>query len=145
MLSSDFKEFFQSLNDNGVRYLVIGGYAVAIHGHPRYTKDIDVWIERSPDNAVRMEKAIVQFGFASLQLTAQDFLELDQFVQLGFPPNRIDILNSTLGVEFTECYENKLGRMLDGVNVSFISLQDLIKNKQAVARPQDIVDLGKLK
>ncbi|MCX7420759.1 MAG: hypothetical protein NT013_14630 [Planctomycetia bacterium] len=92
-----------------------------------------------------MEKAIEQFGFASLQLTAQDFMELDQIVQLGFPPNRIDIFNSTLGVEFSECYPNKLERTLDGVDVSFISLQDLIKNKQAAARPQDIVDLGKLK
>ncbi len=145
MLTNDFKEFFQSLNDNGVRYLVIGGYAVAIHGHPRYTKAIDVWIERSADNAERMVKALEQFGFASLQLKSRDFEESEQIIQLGFPPNRIDILNSTLGVEFSECYPKKLDRVLDGVSVSFISLEDLIKNKEAVARPQDLVDLAKLK
>ena len=74
MLNQDFREFIESLNDNGVRYLVIGGYAVALHGYPRYTKDIDIWIDLSPENAANMVKALEQFGFGSLQLQAADFL-----------------------------------------------------------------------
>ena len=78
MLNQDFKEFIQSLNDNQVRYLVIGGYAVALHGHPRYTKDLDVWIELTPENAAKMVKALEQFGFSSLGLKAEDFLVPDR-------------------------------------------------------------------
>ena len=88
MLNQDFKEFMQSLNDNHVRYLVIGGYAVALHGYPRYTKDIDIWIEMSPDNAANMVKALEQFGFSSPGLQAADFLTPDQIIQLGYPPNK---------------------------------------------------------
>jgi hypothetical protein len=78
VLNQDFKEFIQSLNDNGVRYLVIGGYAVAFHGYPRYTRDIDIWIEMSPDNAARIVRALVRFGFGSLGLKAADFLTPEQ-------------------------------------------------------------------
>jgi hypothetical protein len=90
VLNQDFKEFIQSLNDNQVRYLVIGGYAVALHGYPRYTKDIDIWIEMSPENATRMLQALEQFGFASMDLQLQDFMTPDQVIQLGYPPSRID-------------------------------------------------------
>ena len=83
MLNQDFKEFIKSLNDNRVQYLVVGGYAVAVHGHPRYTKDIDIWIQVSSENASRIVKAIEQFGFGSLGLKEEDFLEVDQIVQLG--------------------------------------------------------------
>lgn len=88
MLNPDFGEFVESLNDNLVRYLVVGGYAVALHGHPRYTKDLDIWIEMTPENAERMVQALEQFGFGSLGLQAADFLVPDQIVQLawGFPP-----------------------------------------------------------
>lgn len=85
VLNQDFKEFIQSLNDNNVRYLVIGGYAVAYHGHPRYTKDIDVWIEVNPENAANMIKALDDFGFSSLGLKAEDFLDLGEVIQLGYP------------------------------------------------------------
>ncbi len=92
MLNQDFKEFIKSLNENDVKYLVIGGYAVAFHGHPRYTKDLDIWIQISPENASRLVKAITQFGFASLGLRQEDFLVPDQVIQLGCPPNRIDVI-----------------------------------------------------
>ncbi len=105
MLNQDFKEFIQSLNDNGVRYLVVGGYAVALHGHPRYTKDPDVWIEMSPANAARMIKALDDFGFGSLGLKEEDFLVADQVIQLGQPPSRIDLLVTVSGVDFTTCYD----------------------------------------
>ena len=90
MLNQDFKEFIQLLNENQVKYLVIGGYAVAIHGHPRYTKDIDIWIEISKENAEKLITSLTQFVFGSLVLTPQDFQSPDQVIQLGYPPNRID-------------------------------------------------------
>src|SRR5205085_9504808 len=107
MLSPDFKEFIQSLNDNNVHYLVVGGYAVALHGYPRYTKDIDLWIERTEENAERLALAIGAFGFGELGLSAGDFLEEDQIIQLGRPPSRIDILTSVPGVEFEDCYQRR--------------------------------------
>ena len=94
------KEFIQSLNDNNVRYLVVGGYAVALHGYPRYTKGMDIWIERTPENAKLIVKALDKFGFASLGLKDSDFLVEDQIIQLGYPPNRIDIITSLMGVKF---------------------------------------------
>ena len=92
VLSQDFKEFVQLLNEHKVRYLVIGGYAVAFHGHPRYTKDIDVWIGLDKGNAGNLLNALKDFGFGSLGLKTEDFLNSDQVVQLGYPPNRIDLL-----------------------------------------------------
>ncbi len=105
MLSRDFKEFIALLNEHEVRYLVVGGYAVAFHGYPRYTKDIDVWVELSPENAARIVRALEEFGFGSLGLDTGDFLESDQIIQLGYPPNRIDILTTLKGITFDECYK----------------------------------------
>ena len=144
MLNQDFKEFIISLNDNLVRYLVIGGYAVAIHGYPRYTKDIDIWIEPTPENASRIVKALEQFGFGSLGLKAEDFLVPDQVIQLGYPPNRIDLLTTASGVEFGTCYASRVEVEVDGVIVNFIDLENLKKNKRAVGRLQDLADLENL-
>jgi len=94
VLNPDFKEFIESLNGNGVRYLVVGGDAVAFHGHPRYTKDIDIWIEPTPENAAKIVKALDQFGFGSLMLIEADFLVPNQIIQLGYPPNRIDLMST---------------------------------------------------
>lgn len=144
MLSQDFKEFIESLNANGVRYLVVGGYAVAIHGYPRYTKDIDVWIDSNPENAARLIKAIEQFGFGSLGLKETDFLDADQVVQLGYPPNRIDIISTLAGVEFEVCYQCKVQLLIDDVMVHLIDLENLKRNKKAVGRLQDLADLENL-
>jgi len=144
MLNQDFSEFIQSLNDNQVRYLVIGGYAVALHGYPRYTKDLDVWIERSEDNAARMIAALEQPGFGSLGLQLADFLEPDQVIQLGYAPVRIDILTGALGVDFEVCYAARVEVDTEGVLVSFIDLENLKKNKQATGRLQDLADLENL-
>jgi hypothetical protein len=100
MLDQDFKEFIGLLNDNDVRYLVVGGYAVAFHGHPRYTKDMDIWVELEPTNAQKIIAALKQFGFGSLDLKPDDFLVADQIVQLGYPPNRIDLITTLVAVEF---------------------------------------------
>lgn len=145
MLNRDFKEFIQSLNDNQVRYLIVGGYAVAVHGHPRYTKDLDVWIEMTRENAERVAKALEDFGFGSLELSADDFLVPSQIVQLGYPPSRIDLINVLSGVDFSECHAARIQITLDGTVVDFIDIENLRKNKLATGRFQDLADLENLK
>ncbi|MDQ3396404.1 MAG: hypothetical protein M3511_01315 [Deinococcota bacterium] len=125
MLNQDFKEFIKSLNDHEVHYLIVGGYAVALHGHPRYTKDIDVWIWISEENAERMMAALEQFGFGSLGLQAEDFLAPDQVIQLGYPPARIDIITSLVGVDFEACYASRVQIDIGGVAVNFIDVEIL--------------------
>jgi hypothetical protein len=110
MFNPDFKEFIQSLNNNQVRYLVIGGYAVAFHGYPRYTKDMDIWLEMTSENADRVLAALVEFGFGSLEITIEDFLTSNQVIQLGYPPNRIDLIMTPDGVDFVTCYDAKIER-----------------------------------
>jgi predicted nucleotidyltransferase len=144
VLNQDFKEFIQSLNDNQVRYLVIGGYAVAFHGHPRYTKDLDVWIAMNPDNAAKMVKALEQFGFESLGLKAEDFLVPDQIIQLGYAPSRIDLLTTLAGVEFENCYTSRVEVKIDEIKANFIDLDNLKRNKKATGRHQDLADLENL-
>jgi predicted nucleotidyltransferase len=144
VLNQDFQEFIQSLNANGVRYLVVGGYAVAFHGHPRYTKDIDIWIEMMPENAANAVKALEAFGFGSLGLQAADFLVPDQIIQLGYPPSRIDLLTSIPGVTFDECYASRVEVKIDEVTVNFIDLEHLKKSKKASGRLQDLADVENL-
>lgn len=144
MLDQDFKEFIESLNDNNVRYLVVRGYAVAFHGHPRYTKDIDIWVELEPVNAQKIISALKQFGFESLDLKAEDFLVADQIIQLGYPPNRIDLITTLVAVDFEECFAVREEAMIDGTAVNFIDIENLKKNKTASGRPQDIADVANL-
>ena len=144
MLNQDFREFIQYLNANEVEYLVIGGYAVAVHGHPRYTKDLDIWLEPSQINAQRVILTLEQFGFASLGLEVKDFTVPDQVVQLGYPPNRIDLLTNADGVEFSDCYNSRITLEIDGIPINFIDLANLKINKKASGRPQDLADLAAL-
>jgi hypothetical protein len=144
MLNQDFREFIQSLNDSQVRYLVVGGYAVALHGYPRYTKDLDVWVERSPDNAARVVEALEKLGFGSLRLQSSDFMEPDQIIQLGYAPVRVDLMTTLPGVEFDRCYASRVEVEVDGVVVNFIDLDGLKKSKRASGRLQDLADLEKL-
>jgi hypothetical protein len=144
MLNQDFKEFIQLLNNNQVKYLVIGGYAVAVHGHPRYTKDIDIWVEMSSENAQKLMTALTEFGFASLGLTAEDFQTPDQIIQLGYPPNRIDLITTPDGIDFATCYQTKTEVKINDLTVNFIDLENLKKNKQASGRLQDLADLENL-
>mgnify|MGYP003591501642 CR=1 FL=1 len=122
----------------------MGGYAVALHGYPRYTKDLDIWIESSPANAQARGMALNQFGMASLGLTETDFLDPDQVIQIGYPPNRIGLLSTVSGLEFTTCYAQRVSITLDGVEVNFIDLKNLRKNKKASGRLQDLADLENL-
>ena len=144
MLSPDFKEFIELLNAHNVQYLIVGGYALAFHGHPRYTKDIDVWIATNTENAERMLKVLTDFGFSSLALSLQDFLEEDNIIQLGFPPNRIDILTSVDGIEFENSTPQSSVIEVDGVNIHLIGIHNLIENKTASGRLQDLADVEKL-
>jgi hypothetical protein len=144
MLSKDFKEFIELLNEDSVRYLVVGGYAVAFHGHPRYTKDLDVWIELSPDNANKILEALKKFGFGSLGLKTDDFLKRDQIIQLGYPPNRIDILTTLKDLQFEDCYKTRVEVKIQGLHIDFIDIENLKKNKRATGRPQDIADAENL-
>lgn len=144
VLNPDFKEFIELLNSNKVRYLIIGGYAVAFHGYPRYTKDLDIWIENTYDNAQRLIAALKQFGFGSLGLREEDFLAPEQIIQLGYPPNRIDLMTFLPGVSFDQCYAARVKVEVDGVMVNFIDLENLKQNKRATGRFQDLADLENL-
>jgi hypothetical protein len=144
VLNQDFKEFIQYLNANNVHYLVIGGYAVAIHGHPRYTKDLDIWLENTQTNSERVILALQQFGFGSLGLSVEDFMATNQVVQLGYPPNRIDLLTNADGLTFSDCYKVRTTIIIDSVPINFIDLENLKINKRASGRPQDLADLAAL-
>ena len=139
-----FQEFVGLLNARDARYLVVGGYAVAFHGHPRYTKDINIWIEREADNVHRVLEALVDFGFGSVGLSESDFTAADQIIQLGRPPNRIDLLTTLRGIDFPTAFANKVTAEIFGEPVHFIGLADLKRNKRAVGRHQDLADLENL-
>ena len=143
-LDPDFREFIQLLNAHSVRYLIVGGYAVAAHGHPRYTKDLDIWIWLDQDNASLLIHALGDFGFDALGLTPEDFLQPDQIIQLGYPPNRIDLLTTAPGVTFEDCYPVRQVIDIEGIAVDFIDLENLKKNKRASGRAQDLADLENL-
>jgi hypothetical protein len=144
VLDKDFREFIALLNENNVRYLVVGGYAVAFHGHPRYTKDLDVWIEASYENAENISQALKEFGFTSAGLEEEDFLGEDSFVQLGYPPNRIDVLMSCEGLLFRDCYEKRQKIEIENLDIFFLDLASLVINKKTVGRPQDLADVASL-
>ena len=143
-LDPDFREFVESFTANDVRFLIVGGYAVAAHGLPRYTGDLDAWIWVSPQNAERVLRSIEAFGFAGLGLTTDDFTRQDSVVQLGYPPYRIDILTSIEGVEFDDAWSRRVIVFIDDLAVPFIGREDLLANKRAAGRPQDIADVARL-
>jgi hypothetical protein len=145
VLNKDFREFIALLNANKVKYLIVGGYAVGFHGYPRYTKDLDIWILVSEENAEYILAALNQFGFGSMDLKREDFLNPENFIQLGYPPNRIDLVMSCDGLEFESSYQSKITIEADGIEINFIDLDNLRKNKLASGRPQDLADLDNLK
>lgn len=143
-LDQDFSEFVTLLRDNGVRFLVVGGYALAAHGLPRATRGLDTWVWVNADNAARMIKSLDDFGFSGLGVSEADFVHPDSVVQLGYPPHRIDILTSIDGVDFDGAWSRRLMIEIDGEPVPFIGKDDLLTNKRAVGRPQDIADVARL-
>lgn len=143
-LSKDFRDFLQLLERHGVRYLIVGGYAVAAHTVPRYTKDLDIWVEASRENAANLVAALAEFGFGSLGLTAEDFVEPDAVIQLGYEPNRIDLLTGISGVRFEEAYPIRVTARFGDLEVATIDKRSLAANKRAAGRPRDLVDAAEL-
>lgn len=139
-LGKDFRDLLELLNRHQVRYLAVGGFAVAVHGTPRYTKDLDLWVEVSVDNAKRIIAALDDFGFASLGLCSEDFLDPDVIIQLGYEPNRVDFLTNLTGVEFSEAYPMRVPTKVGNLEVPVIDRASLIANKRALGRPHDLDD-----
>jgi predicted nucleotidyltransferase len=144
-IEADFFDFIKICNEVGVKYLVVGGYAVSIHGYPRSTKDMDVCIEMTEENATKMVAVLNEFGMSSLGLTKEDFLIPHNFTQIGYEPVRIDILNDIDGVDFAVAWNNKKIVEMDGVKFNFIGYNELLKVKAKAGRPQDLADIDKLK
>jgi hypothetical protein len=140
----DFIDFIKLLNLYKVEYMVVGAHALAFHGRPRHTGDLDIWIKPSLDNADKMVNVLRDFGFSSLGLTKEDFLKENYVTQLGYPPLRIDILNSISGVNFDEAYRGKIIGQEDDLPISFINIADFITNKRASGRVKDLGDIESL-
>ena len=144
IISKDFREFIRLLNKNKVKYLIVGGYAVAFHGHPRYTKDIDIWIFIEKANAEKILKTLDEFGFSGIGLTVKDLITPEVIIQLGYPPNRIDLITDVSGLNFDECYEKRVEVNIDEIKINFIDLENLKKNKKSTGSHQDLADLENL-
>jgi len=144
-LSKDLREFVGLLNANKVEYLVVGAFAVAYYGVPRYTADLDLLLRPSPENAERILRVLSQFGFGSLGITHSDFQETDKVIQLGVSPNRIDLLTSISGVTFEDAWSTREQGDLDGVTVNFIGRAALIRNKEHTGRARDLGDAEELR
>jgi predicted nucleotidyltransferase len=141
MLSKDFKEFVALLKKHEAEYMIVGGYAVGVHGYPRYTGDLDIWLNPTVTNANRVLRAIDEFGFGSFNLSVADLTKEANVVQFGQPPLRIDLLTSIDGVLFDACYANRKEVTFDGLSMNFIGYHDLVTNKKATGRHRDLDDL----
>ena len=143
-LTDDFKEFLRLLNASSVDYLLVGGYAVAIHGYPRATVDMDVWIRPSQPNAEAIVQALRAFGFDLPDLKAEVFLSPRALVRFGVPPFRIEVMTAIDGVAYDVCRSRALMVDIDGIPVPVIALDDLKANKRATGRHKDLADLENL-
>lgn len=143
-LHPDFKEFIQLLNKHEVKYLIVGGYAVALHGFVRATGDLDIWVKVSKSNSENIIKALHEFGFSSLSIVPDDFRKENVIIQLEFPPFRIDILTSPDGLEFDDCYDKSIEFEIDDISFKIIDKASLLKNKSVVGRSKDLNDIENL-
>lgn len=143
-LHRDLSEFLRLLNAADVRYLIVGGYAVAAHGHVRYTKDLDIWLDASRANAERVIKVLKDFGVGSLDISERDLQEAGQVVQIGYDPARIDLMTSVSGLEFDSTFDRRTETQLDDVPIGIPCREDLKKNKLATGRLRDLADLEDL-
>ncbi len=141
ILAKDFLDFIHLLHKYKAEYMIVGGYALAFHGKPRHTGDLDIWINMTSENAARMIKVVTEFGLTSMGIVKEDFLKPGYVTQIGYPPLRIDILNTIDGVLFQDAVGNLQKVEIDGTVIKFIGLNDFIANKSASGRPQDIVDV----
>jgi hypothetical protein len=141
--NENFREFIGLLNSTKVKFLIVGGHAVGLHGHPRFTGDLDIWVATDPSNAEKVAMVVKEFGFGSL-FSVKDFQKAGYAIQLGRPPYRIDILTSIDAVEFETAYKKRKTIRSQGLSLPLIGRADLIANKRATGRPQDIADVAKL-
>jgi len=139
-VNPDFRDLFAALNAAGAEYLLVGGYALAVHAAPRFTKDLDVWVNPTPENAARVHEALRRFGAPLGELRVEDLSSPGVVFQLGVPPNRIDVLTAIDGVSFPEAWPERLETTYGGQRVSVISRRHLVMNKRATGRPQDLLD-----
>ncbi len=144
VLSTEWKEFLESLNKKGAHYLIIGAVALAVHGCPRMTGDLDILIEASLENAKKVIEALREFGFSDLSLKEEDLLEPGYVIQIGFPPNRID-LHTSAPLPFEELFRERIEIEIEGIKLSLVSREHLIKIKEKVGRVQDLADVRCLK
>lgn len=144
MISPGFKDLLQSLNEAGVEYLVVGAYALAYHGAPRNTKDLDVYVRPTTQNAKNIVDALNRFGFESLSAEARDLERENTVIQLGHPSYRIDLISGISGVSFEQAWSNRCSATLDGIPVAFIGRAELLKNKYASGRHQDLADAERI-
>jgi hypothetical protein len=140
-MNQDFIDLLRAFTVADVRFLVVGAYALALHGRPRATGDLDVWIDPTPENAARVMNALAEFGAPLDDIRQQDFATPGVVYQIGVAPGRIDILTELTGVTFPEAWADKLRRPFGEVDVDFIGRQSLIRNKRALGRPKDLADI----
>ena len=143
-IQKDFKELLELFNVHKVEYLIVGAYALAFHGAPRFTGDIDLLVKADSDNAKRILDALHKFGFGSLDLSEADFISPDNVIQLGVPPVRVDIMTSLTGVGWEKAYADKVDGNYGNTATYFISKDDFIENKRALGRKKDLADLEAL-
>ena len=143
-MQEDFKELLALFGKNKVEYIVVGAFALAYHGVPRYTGDLDILINAVPNNAEKIIQALKAFGFGSLKLDPSDFTKRDQVVQLGYPPVRIDIITSITGVSWEEADAGKSVHVIDDTEIFFLGRKELVKNKKETGRKKDLADLEAL-
>lgn len=143
-LTPDFKEFLKLLNSEKVEWLLIGGYAVALYGYIRPTKDIDVWISIAPGNLPRVIAVFEKFGIPRGSLKPESFTGEQTVFRMGLPPNRLEVITRIAGVEFTDCYARRSTMEVDGIEVGVIDFEDLRKNKSSTGRAKDLADVDTL-
>jgi len=143
-LPRDFKDFLQLLNSADVEYLLVGGYAVGVHGYPRTTGDLDIWVASSLANADKLTRVLLDFGFSAETVNTGMFTKPNQVIRMGVPPVAIDVITSATGVEFDACYPRRQIQTIDGIDVAIIHPDDLKTNKKASGRSKDLDDLENL-
>ena len=143
-IQKDFKELLELFNAHHVDYLIVGGYALALHGSPRYTGDIDILIKPDQKNAERILKSLDAFGFGSIGLRKEDLTTPEKVIQLGYPPVRIDIMTSLSGVSWEEAYNGRVSGHYGDIDIFYIGREQLILNKKTTSRKKDLADLEAL-
>jgi hypothetical protein len=144
MLNEDYRDMLRALSDEKVRFILIGAYALAAHGYPRATMDMDIWVMPSPDNADAVLRALQRFGAPSNNLTKEDLQKDGTLFQIGVAPRRIDIITAASGLQFEDAYQNSIPLNIDGMEIRIPSIDDLIINKKATGRTKDLADVEAL-